>query len=119
MKLRLPRLKKNRMFMEHLRFDVTPEVIFKPRFVRDKNDRDLVKEAQGFMFYIDYMDDILSLMMMKTYNLTSKTMGEIQDVPRKLLLNAVNREGVKDIVGMYPIDGELEDWLKGKLGLRE
>ena len=117
MKLKLPRLKKNRIFMEHVRFDVTPEVIFKPRFVRDSNDRGLIKETQGFMFYIDHMDDILNLMLMKTYNLTSKTVGYIQDVPRELLLNAVNMEGVKDMVGMYPIDGELESWLKGKLGI--
>jgi hypothetical protein len=115
--LRLPRLKKNRIFMEHIRFDVTPEVIFKPRFIKDKDNRHLIKETQGFMFYIDHMDDILNLMLMKTYNLTSKTVGYIQDVPRELLINAVTREGVRDIVGMYPIDGELESWLKGELDL--
>jgi hypothetical protein len=103
--------------MKHLRFDVTPEVIFKPRFVRDKNDRDVIEEIQGFMFYIDHMDETTSLMLMKTYNLTSKTVGDIEEVPRELLINAVNREGVRDIIGMYPIDDKLENWLKGKLDL--
>jgi hypothetical protein len=117
MTYRLSRLKKNGVFMKHIRFDVTPEVIFKPRFIRDRNNRDVVEEIRGFMFYIDHMDETTSLMLMKTYNLTSKTMGDIEKVPRELLLNAVNREGIKDIVGMYPIDDKLENWIKGKLDL--
>lgn len=119
MRLKLSRLKENKVFMTHLRWDVTPEVIFKPRFVRNGKDRDLIAETQGFMFYIDYMDDAASLMVMKTYNLTSKTVGEIVDVPKELLLNAVRREGVKDITCMYPIDEELEAWLKKELGVAQ
>jgi hypothetical protein len=117
MTLKLSRLKKNGVFMKHLRWDVTPEVLFKPRFVRDKDDRDLIKETQGFMFYIDCMDDIVNLMVMKTYNLTSKTVGDVEGVPRELIMNAVRRKGVKDIMCMYPIDKALEAWLKKELGL--
>jgi hypothetical protein len=119
MRLRLDRLKNNRMFMENLRWDVTPETIFKPRFVRDKSQSDLVKETQGFIFYIDYLGEgTPHLMVMKTYNLTSKTVGEnLEDVPVELLMGAVQKEGVKDISGMYPIDEHLEGWLKERLGI--
>lgn len=117
MKLKLERLSKNSVFMTHLRFDVTPELLFKPRFVRTKDDCDLINETQGFMFYIDYMEGTPSLMLMKTYNLTSKTVGEIQDAPLELLMGAVKKEGVKPITGMYPIDEKLEDWIKKELGI--
>jgi hypothetical protein len=119
MRLRIERLKDNRVFMQNLRWDVTPEAIFKPRFIQDKSQSDLVRETQGFMFYIDYLgDDPPHLMVMKTYNLTSKTVGEdVEDVPAELLMGAVQKEGVRDISGMYPIDERLESWLKERLGI--
>lgn len=117
MPLKLSRLKTHRVFIENLRWDVTLELLFKPRFVRDSKDADLTKETQGFMFYIDYMDDHIALMLMKTYHMRSKTLDEIEDVPKELLLNAVEKPGVKPVVGMYPIDEHLEAWLKAELGL--
>jgi len=119
MLLNCERLRKNKVFMDNLRWDVTPEVLFKPRFIHDPKDCDLAKETQGFSFYIDYAEDITpSLMVMKTYALRSKTIGEIVDVPKELLLNAVKREGVKSYCGMYPIDEAVEAWLKERLGLK-
>jgi hypothetical protein len=115
--LKLERLSKNNVFMTHLRFDVTPELLFKPRFVSTKDDCGLINETQGFMFYIDYMEKAPSLMLMKTYNLTSKTVGEVRDVPVELLMDAVKKEGVKSITGMYPIDDKLEGWIKKELGI--
>ncbi|MEJ2183285.1 MAG: hypothetical protein P8Y66_07160 [Nitrospirota bacterium] len=120
MKLHLERLAKNGVFMRHLRLDVTPEVLFRPRFVTGADKRRLVEETQGFMFYIDYEEgnpEQPSLMVMKTYNLTSRTVGEVQDVPREMLLAAVKREGVRDYCGMYPIDQPTEDWITERLGL--
>lgn len=119
MLLNLSRLKKNKVFMNHLRWDVVPRKIFQPRFIKPGEDRrDLINETQGFMFYIDYMKDMRpTLMVMKTYNLTSKTVGEVPEAPGDLLRGAVEREGVKDIAGMYPIDDALEQWLRKELGV--
>jgi hypothetical protein len=103
--------------MDHVRFDVTPETLFKPRFVSGPERKHLIQETQGFMFYVDYMDGAASLMVMKTYNLTSKTVGEVLDVPQDLLHGAATREGVRDICCMYPIDEALEVWIKKELGL--
>jgi hypothetical protein len=115
----LDRLKKFRIFIENLRFDVTPDLIFKPRFVTQENREELINETQGFSFYIDYLGGSHkpALMIMKTYNLTSKTIGQVEDVPEDLLRGAVTREGVRDYSGMFPIDEDVERWLKKELGL--
>ena len=118
MALKLEKLRKHRIFIDNITWDVTPELIFKPRFFLKDEDRELIDRTQGFLFYIDYMDDICELMVLKTYQLRSKTIGEVENVPEQMLLDAVNREGVKDIGGMYPIDEKLESWLKEKLGIK-
>jgi len=119
MVVKLSRLKANKVFIENLRWDVTPKFLFKPRFIRGPEDCHLTEEIQGFMFYIERFDKETppALMIMKTYHLRSKTVGQIADVPEDLLLNAVGKEGVKDVAGMYPIDEALEAWLKAGLGL--
>ena len=115
---KLDRLGKMRVFLDNLRWDLTPEIIFKPRFIKPGEKCETAAETQGFMFYIDYMEDIKpALMILKTYELRSKTIGAVEDVPEELLTNAVKREGVKDITGMYPIDEKLEAWLKKAMGL--
>lgn len=112
---KLPRLKKNRVFIENLRFDVTPEVIFKPRFAH--GNPDVAKETQGFSFYIEYLEGQArpALMLMKTYELRSKTIVEILNVPEELLWGAVRAPKGKEIAGMYPIDDALEGWIKKEL----
>jgi hypothetical protein len=116
--LSLDRLKTNSVFIRHLRFDVTPELLFKPRFVTADNRARLHDETKGFMFYIDYMEDIgPTLMLMKTYEMKSKSLGDVPEAPREMLLAAVSREGVRDMSGMYPIDEAVEAWLRERLGL--
>ncbi|MDA8387471.1 MAG: hypothetical protein M0Z58_02250 [Nitrospiraceae bacterium] len=114
----ISRLRKNRVFRDNLRLDVTPEVLFKPRFVHSENQADLIKETQGFSFYVEYMEGLPkpALMAMKTYCLRSKTLARITDVPEGLLWEAVRDRGVKDISGMYPLNRALEDWIKAQLG---
>lgn len=115
----LDRLRKFNVFMNNLRLDVTPDVIFKPRFITEDNRTHLIEEIQGFSFYIDYLgdDDPPALMLMKTYNLTSKTIGAVEGVPHDLLIQAVKRDGIKDYAGMFPIDEGVEGWIKEGLGL--
>jgi hypothetical protein len=117
LQLKLSRLRKNRIFMKHLRLDVTPELIFQPRFIRTPEDAKRVGETQGFSFYIEALDCDPCLMLMKTYNMTSKTVGEIVDVPGGLLKNAVSKEGAKDFCGMFAIDDGLAGWISEELGL--
>jgi hypothetical protein len=116
MRLKLSRLKKNNVFMKHVRLDVTPEIIFKPRFIRSQDEAHRIQETQGFSFYIEALDCDPCLMIMKNYNMTSKTIGEVVDVPEELIKNAALKEG-GDFCGMYPIDKSLIDWIKKELDL--
>ena len=54
-------------------------------------------------------------MLMKTKELRSSTVGFVADAPEGLLEAAVNREGVKDYCGMYPLDEALTEWLRKQL----
>ncbi len=112
-------LANHRLFMKHLRWDVTPEVLFRPRFVDKPEDRIRASEVEGYMFYIDWYKGKgePTLMIMKTTGLSSSTFAEVTDGPKELLENAVRREGVKAYSDMYPIDEAVEAWLKEKLGV--
>jgi|GEM_PF-1676709 len=112
----IAQLAMNRLAMRLLRFDVTPEVLFKPRFVDKPEDAKLHAETDGYMFYVDWFkgQGDPKLMLMKTVGLTSNSFAEIIDCPVDLLKNAA--EGAKSYSGMYAIDAEVEKWIKGKLG---
>jgi hypothetical protein len=116
-RLTIAQLAKNRLFMKLLRWDVTPEVLFKPRFVDKPEDARLHNETEGYMFYVDWFKGRGEprLMVMKTMGLTSNSFAEVTDCPKDLLRNAAQREGVKSYTDMYPIDEALEKWLKEKL----
>ncbi len=105
-------------FRDSVRFDVTPDLLFKSRFITPETKAQAYRETHGFMFYIDYMEDIApTLMLMKTKELRSSTVGRVEGVPEELLLASVKSEGVKDYCGMYPLDEALIAWLKQQLGL--
>ena len=113
----ISRIGKNRVFRENLRLDVTPELLFKPRFANSGQNEELIKETQGFSFYVEYMKDMPkpALMVMKTYCLSSKSIAQVTDAPEELLWGAVRESGAKDIMGMYPIGKPLEDWIKSQM----
>ena len=113
----ISRLGKNKAFKESLRFDVTPQVLFKPRFINAENQAHLVKETQGFSFYVEYMEGLPlpALMVMKTYCLRSKTIAHITDAPEDLLWAAVRDKNARDIAGMYPLSPAIEEWIKSHL----
>lgn len=113
----ISRIGKNRTFRENLRFDVTPELLFKPRFVNSAENEALVKETQGFSFYVEYMEDMPkpALMVMKTFSLRSKSIAQVADAPEELLWGAVRESGGKDIIGMFPLSRPIEDWIKSQI----
>lgn len=115
----IEKLKGNRGFLRQLRLDIKPADLFTPRFVGPETDRKVLRETNGYMFYIDFMKDIKpTLMLMRTIDLQSQTAGEVSGAPAELLEAAVKKEGVKEISGMYPIDNALEAWLRKELGVQ-
>lgn len=119
LELKLGSLKKNKVFIHNLRLDVTPEIMLKPRFITEQNRDTLIKEIQGFSFYIDYFEGLSKkpvLMIMKTYCLASKTIAEVTDTPEELLWECVREQGKLDN-GLYAVQGRLVDWIKRELGV--
>jgi len=119
LELKLGSLKKNGVFIKHLRLDVTPEILLKPRFITAQNREKLIGEVQGFSFYIDYMEGMPKpiLMVMKTYCLASKSIAEVTDAPEDLLWEAVRSPGAKETSGMYALSPGVEKWIKKELGI--
>ncbi|MFC1770096.1 DVU0772 family protein [Nitrospirota bacterium] len=116
--LSLESMKSNEFFMENIRFDVTPEDIFKTRHVRTEEEKEQAnKETQGYSFYIESMQEPYAIIVMRTANLTSKAVGELIEAPQDLLKAAVEVKGVKEYCGMYPISQEIAEWLRAQLGL--
>ena len=113
----ISRVWKNRTFRGNLRFDVTPELLFKPRFVNSGENEELIKETQGFSFYVEYMEGMPApaLMLMKTFCFRSKSLAQVTGVPEELLWGAIRESGVKDIMGMYPLNRPLEEWIKNQV----
>lgn len=116
MQYTLEKLKKHRLFVDNIKW-ITPTDIFEPKFSKVQSHQERIKRTQSFMFYIDYLEDRVNLMIMKTYRLTSKTIGEVTGVPKEMLLHAVRHKSVKEYCFMFPIDEELTDYLKEKLGI--
>ena len=109
-------LRQQKDFLDNLRFDVTPEVIFKPRFLTPETMQQAYEETHGYMFYIDCLEgERPTLMLMRTKELRSSTVGYVADVPMELLDTALTREGLKDYCGMYPLDEAVEAWLEEQL----
>ena len=113
----ISKIGKTRAFRENLRFDVTPELLFKPRFANTSGNEEFIKETQGFSFYVEYMEgmDKPALMVMKTYRLTSKSIAQVTDAPEELLWGAVRESWARDIMGMYPLSKPLEDWIRSQI----
>ena len=111
-------LRQQKAFLDNLRFDVTPEVIFSPRFLTPETRQQAYEETHGYMFYIDRLEgERPTLMLMRTKELRSSTVGYVEDVPQELMDAALAREGLKDYCGMYPLDEAVTKWLKQQLGI--
>ena len=107
-------IKKNILIKRNLRWDVTPEVLFKPRFTMGR-EREAFGETEGYMFYIEKTNSTPKLMLIRTIKLMSTTVDEVGGVPEDLLKKSL--ESGKPVAGMYPISKDLEEWLKEELGL--
>ena len=116
--LDLDDLARDEIFKERLRFEITPEDLFKPRFAGSEADH---CDTKGYMFYVDYMERMPDvkprLSVMKTSTTRSNTLGQVEGVPEELIMGAVKRDGARDMSGMWTIDKALEAWLRQRLGM--
>jgi hypothetical protein len=108
---------KKESFIKEIRWDVTPRVFMSQgRYSGAKAD-DVPDNIDGYMLYVDLMEEKPVLFIMKNRYSQSKTVGYITDVPEELLRDAMNCEEGECVAGMYPLSEKLEAWLKKEFGL--
>lgn len=109
-------LKESKKFLEQIRWDVTPRMFFEPPFSKQKRERPPA-DIEGFMFYIEIMNNRPVLMIMKNKKAMSKTVGSVEGIPEKLLEEALSCDKEDCLAGMYPLPKRLIEWLKKELGV--
>lgn len=109
-------LRESKKFLEQIRWDVTPRMFFEPPFSKKKKERPPA-DIEGFMFYIEIMNNMPVLTIMKNKKALSKTVGYVEGVPENLLKEALDCDKEECVAGMYPLTDKLEAWLKKELGM--
>jgi hypothetical protein len=72
--------------------------------------------TDGYMMYVEVINDSPVLVIMRNKYSMSKTVAYITDVPEDLLRESARCSPSECVAGMYPIARKLEDWLKKTLG---
>ena len=116
-KLTIQELKDSPAVMEHLRLDLVPADLFKPRFAGHGNIKEQQAETDGYFFYVEITESGPELMLMKNFAFTSKTLCELEGVPPEHLSRIVTSPAARDVGGMYEVDEPLKDWIREQMGL--
>ncbi len=103
------KMKNNKMFVDDIRWDVTPRIFIQPTLGSGAAPVDV---TNGYMLYVDVVMDRPALVIMMLKPLVSKTVGYIHDIPEDLLEGSMHCEADECIQGMYPLSEKLEEWLK-------
>lgn len=111
-------LKDKTSFIELIRFDVTPRILFDPSQapVKDAGD-EVPPDTDGYMFYVEVVNNKPVLVIMKNRFSMSKTVAYITDAPEHLLRKAARCTTDECVAGMHPLTRELEEWLRKNLGM--
>lgn len=112
-KFNVKELKEYKDFLAELRLDITPKILFEPMFQKQGGSR----STDGYMLYVDIIENKPVLMIMKNKYGMSETVAYVEDVPEDLLKETADCPAEECIGGMYPITKRLEAWLKNELGL--
>jgi len=104
--------------LQKIKWDITPQMVMEPRFLSRPEDMQRLKELSGYMFYIESQCEPPALMLLKVgrTDITS-TVGKIDEIPVELVRKALENPEHKPVHGMYPITGDIREWLKKELGV--
>jgi len=113
-------LKKARQIVENIIWDFTPKQLLQPRCKVSDGPLSPRQDLSGYILYIETIGSTPALfLMMHKSSGVAETLAKIDGIPDKLLTESVRENKGKDCGGMYPINKELEDWLKKELGLQQ
>lgn len=116
--LSLEQIKKEPYIVEHILWDLQPADLMEPRSKLTEEGTKFRGEIKGYVFYIDTMDKRPQLFLMRHTAMDfAETLGKIDEIPQELLLGAIEENKNKAYFKMYPIDSQVEAWLKRELGI--
>lgn len=101
-----------------IRLDVTPSMMMEPRFSRNPEDQEKLKQICGYMFYVETAGEKPELMLLKigSTDITS-TFARIDEISAEMLQRAIDSPVQKPESGMYAITEEIKQWLRKELGI--
>jgi len=116
--LSLEQIKKEPFIIENILWDLQPKDLMEPRVKVCEGVTQVREPIKGYIFYIDTMDDNPMLFLMRHTAMDfAETLAKIDDVPRELLLEAIEENKDKAYFRMYPINRKVETWLRKELGV--
>jgi len=116
--LSLEQIKKDPYIVDHILWDLQPKDLMEPRFKVTAERTELRDEIKGYVFYIDTMDTIPQLFLMRHTAVDfAETLAKIDEIPLELLLGSIEENKDKAYFNMYPIDSRVKAWLRKELGI--
>jgi hypothetical protein len=113
-------IKKDKYVIEHIIWDFEPKQLMEPRCRITAEGKEFREPIKGYLFYIDTIDEKPALFLMRhTYSDCAETVAKIDEIPEELLLKAIDENKDKEYFSMYPINKNVENWLKKQLGIED
>lgn len=117
--LNLDGIKKEPYVIEHILWDLEPKDIMDSKFKKTGQGIDKRDDIKGYIFYIETMGEEPILFLMRhTAMEFGETMAQIDEIPKGLLIKAVEENKDRHYFGMYPISNDVKAWLKKELGVK-
>ena len=112
--LSIEKLKESTVFIEEIRFDITPRLFVDPKSAPGGKPADI---TYVYMLYIDLKEKKPVIMVMQMKEMMCRSVAYISDVPEELLKSSMESAGTECAEGMYPLGEELTNWLKKELNI--
>ena len=114
----LDEIKKEPYVIEHILWDLQPKDLMEPRCKVTEKGTEFRDQIKGYVFYIDTMDKKPILFLMRhTAADYAETLAKIDEIPGDLLAGAIEENKDKAYFSMYPINNQVEAWLRKELGI--
>jgi hypothetical protein len=114
-------LKRSKHVHQHIIWNIEPKQLMEPRCRITEEGKQEIKTINGYLFYIDKMTSkkpALFLMCHTTMGY-AETVAKVDEIPDELIAEAVEENKNKEYFGMYPINKNIESWLKQELGIQD
>jgi inorganic pyrophosphatase len=116
--LSLEDIKNDSFIKEHILWDMEPKDLMEPRRKITQEGEQKRAAIKGYVFYIDTTDKEPILFMMRhTANDYAETAAKIDDIPKELLLEAIEENKDRVYFKMYPLNRKVKEWLRKEMGI--